>query len=374
MHILMISNEFPPSIGGVQTHVFELSRSLVSLGHTVEVVTRKKSDQTAVHEILEGVKVHRLPLPKSHWLYDLVLSRALKEKVRNQKVDLIHVHGTRPLNACRGLSVPVIFTNHTSSFLKRLRKGKRVRQKMARQLGTVDYVIAPSHDRAQATQQAGFTGPLIELTNGVDLDRFSPGKSVYRENLRLPDSAFVVLFSGRLHPIKGIKYLAEALEQLNLPELHLLVAGSGTEKDILESAFHRMNRADQLHFLGSVPNAEIPNVYRAANLLVLPSIEEATSISGLEAMACGLPILGSDVGGIPTIVDDGLTGKLVPKGDSGSLAEELQELVKHPDNCQRMGCEGRRKAEKEFSWEGVAGKTEKVYRTVLERTSLGTPE
>jgi len=361
----MISNEYPPSIGGVQTHVFELSRSLVALGHTVQVVTRKKSQDSPAHEIQDGVTIHRISLPKSHWLYDQILFRKLKRQIRDHNIDLIHVHGTRPLNACRKLHVPVIFTNHTSSFLKRLKKGNRARKKMSRQLDAVAHVIAPSRDRAEATLQAGFRGPLTEITNGVDLERFSPGQSICREKLQLPENAFLALFSGRLHPIKGIKYLAEALEQLDLEELHLLVAGSGPEKSTLSNAFHRIGRTNQVHFLGSVPNSSIPDVYRAADLLLLPSLEEATSISGLEAMACGLPILGSDVGGIPALVEDGVTGRLVPKGNAQAIASTLLEMIKHPDECQLMGSKGRIKAEREFSWSSVAKKTESVYLRVI---------
>lgn len=144
MNILMISNTFPPSIGGVQTHVLELSKALVKIGHNVQVLTRKPDSKTPHRDWIDGVSVERLQLPDSHLLYDWLLRRRIRQTIRALQIDIIHVHGMRPLNACKGVSIPVIFTNHTSSFVKRAQKGEKNRRKMLRQLEVTTTILAVS--------------------------------------------------------------------------------------------------------------------------------------------------------------------------------------------------------------------------------------
>ena len=124
---------------------------------------------------------------------------------------------------------------------------------------------------------------------------------------------------------------------------------------------------DRTIFLGSVANSEMPDLYRAADLSVLPSLAEATSIAGLEAMATGLPLVGTDVGGIPTIIEDKATGLIVPPRDPDAMANALGQLISDADLRRRMGAAARAKVEREFTWPVIVRKTVEVYRACLDR-------
>ena len=361
MKIVMLTNEFPPSIGGVQTHVYELSKALVSLGHELHVVTRWREKSTPRMEIRDGIYVHRITLAKSHWLYDWQLKQYIKKLNRQGKLDILHVHGMRPLKACAGLNIPVVFTNHTSSFLKRVKQDQKLLDKMAVQLDVAKLVLAPSEELADATRQCGYSGPVKFIANGVDTEKFSPGPSNLRGQLGIPQDAFVVAVARRLYEKNGVLYLADAVAQLNHPRLHLVVAGAGTDRETFENTVQTGGIEDRVHMLGGVANTEMPELYRGCNVSVLPSLMEATSIAGLEAMACGLPLIGTNVGGIPAILRHQDNGLLVEPRSPEQLANALNTLILDPSTCAQMGLRSRERATKEFSWETIATQTMTHY-------------
>ncbi|MBW6510034.1 MAG: glycosyltransferase family 4 protein [Desulfuromonadales bacterium] len=366
MNILMLSNEFPPSIGGIQTHVDELSLALSRIGHQVDVVTRLKDKKNAQYEEREGVNIHRIQLATNHFVYDWQISRKIRSLMNSKAVDIVHVHGMRPLAACKNLNLPVVFTNHTSSFLKRVDFGPPIQKKMLKLLRAASLVIAPSQILVDKTIKIGYRKAVHFVSNGVDVDKFSPGESSLRKNLGLLDTDFIILFSGRLHKVKGVDCLAEATKYMALPSLHLVVAGDGDEREHFKNIVIPNIGSTNLHMLGAIPNSEMPNIYRGSNVAVLPSMMEATSISGLEAMACGLPLVASRVGGLPYIVDEGISGLLFKPGSSQELGAALRALYEDRAKMEIMGEKSRQRAVELFSWEIVALKTIDIYQNLIE--------
>jgi glycosyltransferase involved in cell wall biosynthesis len=118
-------------------------------------------------------------------------------------------------------------------------------------------------------------------------------------------------------------------------------------------------------FLGAVANADMPDIYRAADISVLPSLAEATSIAGLEAMACAVPLVGTRVGGIPTILQDGVTGLLIPPRDADALAAAIGRLARDVGLRRNLGAAARQSVELSFSWPRIAARTLAVYEGVL---------
>ncbi|WP_226668119.1 glycosyltransferase family 4 protein [Microbulbifer aggregans] len=364
MNILMVSNEFPPSVGGVQTHVFELSRALVGLGHRVRVLCRHRNKSTAVFERLHGIEVERLALPDNHLIYDWLLGRRLRQLIERDGFELTHVHGMRPLRACSKQKVPTLFTNHTSSFVRRAEQSARTRDKMYRLLAPVSTVLTPSEILAEKTRSIGYTGPVAFIPNGVDNIQFSPGTSDLRARLGIPDDAFVIAIACRLVPVKGVRYLAQAVAEIDDPRLHLVIAGDGDERADIEHILQQKRQSGHAHLLGAVDNTEMPAIYRAANASALPSLMEATSIAGLEAMACGLPMIGSNVGGIPYIVQHESTGLLVEPESSSQLKTAIERLLSQPDNCITMGQLAMGRVAAEFTWRHVAEKVQLHYKKI----------
>lgn len=365
MRIGLVTADFWPNVGGVAAHVVELGRALVQQGHIVHVLTRPLREARLPRSSYEGMHVHRPSLtqlrPFSHW----ALHRWLRDFLRREPLDLLHVHGLRPLRAVRGLPCPIVFTNHTSGFLQRLQRGRFARQRVARMLAAAQLILAPSEELAAATRTLGLGIPVHYIPNGVNPDRFSPVGSSIRERLGISPSAPIVLLARRLVAKNGVCVFAQAVPQFLRPGVRVLFAGDGPERSEVETILDEAGCRGAAIFLGDVPNVEMPTVYRAANLSVLPSFLEATSITGLESMATALPLVGTRVGGIPALIDHERTGLLVDPGSPGQLAAAVNRLLDDPELCRSYGAAARARVEREFAWKVIAQRTAACYEQLL---------
>lgn len=361
----MVSNEFPPSLGGVQTHVYELSRALIQNGHQVHVITRKRDKSWPSNEVMDGIMVTRLELPDSHFIYNWKLGRKISKINKKTPFDVIHVHGMQPLKSAVRTNIPVIFTNHTSGFLKRVEQGKLQLIKMRKQLAQCALVLAPSKELIEATQKTGHPGPYSFIANGVDNRKFYPSDSPIRSKLGIPKAAFVVILARRLVEKNGVLFFANALVSLEDPNIHFIIAGDGADGDAFDAIIENAPCASRVHRLGGVLNNDMPNIFRAGDCAVLPSLMEATSISGLEAMSSGLALIGTRVGGIPVIIEDNVTGLLVPPRDPAALACAITQLSTDRVSTNRMGEKAVEKIELEFTWKRIAEKTAEAYNSVI---------
>ena len=145
----------------------------------------------------------------------------------------------------------------------------------------------------------------------------------------------------------------------------MLLVGDGPDRAKLEARVSQLHLRNSVIFAGSVDNSELPEFYADADLVAIPSLNEATSIAGLEAMASGCAIVASHVGGLPEIVDEGKTGFLVPPSDPEQLAEAMRRLLKAADLRAKFGEEARLRIEREFSWDRIAHETTCVYREAI---------
>jgi glycosyltransferase involved in cell wall biosynthesis len=150
------------------------------------------------------------------------------------------------------------------------------------------------------------------------------------------------------------------------PEAVLFLAGDGPETPHLKRLGNELGLGSGLRFLGSVSNADLPPLYKAAWVSILPSLYEAVSLSGLESLACGVPVVGTRVGGIPEIVLDGITGILVPPRSPEALAAAILDLVGNAERRHAMGEEARRLVVREYTWEIIAKRTLEFYGRCME--------
>ncbi len=369
MRIGLLAADFWPNVGGVAAHVVELGRALVDRGHQVHVLSRPLGDAKAPYSTLHGMHVHRPPLvqlrPFSHW----ALHRWLKHFLQKHPLDVLHVHGMRPLPATVGLEIPVIFTNHTSGFLKRMQQGPAAKRRVLKWMKHLQAILAPSEELVEASRSVGVSCPVDFLSNGVDPQRFSPGPSRIREQLGITQEETVVLLARRLVKKNGVVVFAEAASEFMRAGVRLLFAGDGPERNKVESILKSTGCLDAAIFLGNVPNPRMPEIYRAADISVLPSFMEATSITGLESMATGLPLVGTRVGGIPFLIDNGQTGRLVEPGTPRALAAAIRTLIDAPELRKQFGQAARDKVERTFSWNAIAEQTVLHYQRCRRRNA-----
>jgi alpha-maltose-1-phosphate synthase len=312
--------------------------------------------------------------------------------------DIVHSH-TWYANAAGQLAamlhgIPHVVTAHSLEPLRpwkaeQLGGGYRVSSWIERNaLTSADAVIAVSDGMRRDIIRSY---PQLEeqrihvVHNGVDLERWKPARddALVRSLGVDPDRPSVV-FVGRITRQKGLTYLLRAAEQLPTDAQLVLCAGAPDTPDILaeiqEAVSALQERRTGVVWLDRLlTHDELSAVLSAATTFVCPSVYEPLGIVNLEAMACGAPVVGTATGGIPEVVDDGVTGRLVPieQTDDGTgrplnpqrfvddLAATLREVLSDPDAARRMGAAGRSRVERQFGWDRIAQRTLEIYRSLL---------
>ncbi len=363
MNILMISIDYPPAPGGIAAHVYELTKALTRAGHRVAVVTRRRGNEPE-RSAEDGWQVHRVPLRYLALIYGLQLRRFVGKLLPEFRPDLIHIHGMGPLEWYNIKEVPLVYTNHTSGYLKRIKKGGWRRMAMLRRhFRKIDLFLAPSRELLHVP--FAIKAPRRFIANGVDAAKFAfnaEKRRTIRQDLGIGTDDIVAVITRRLVDKNGVIYLARATRFLNNPEIRFIIIGDGPERPAVEAEFAR-NCGSRAIFLGNRSHGEIVDYYSAADFSILPSLLEATSISGLEAMAAGLPLVGTAVGGIPELIRAGVNGYLCRPADPDDLADRINGLL--TADFRAMGKNSRKMVEEQFDWQQIAGKTVDAYRLIL---------
>ncbi len=234
------------------------------------------------------------------------------------------------------------------------------------QLGGADALVGDGWAAAQLPGTIGL--PVTRIAKGVDADRFQPQGPTLREALRLQDRR-VVLTVVRLVPIKRVSLLIDAFARLRarVPPAHLLVVGDGPDGAALRAQAAARGIADAATFIGSVPHRETAAFYRSADVFALSSDFDNSPNAVLEAMASGLPVVATDVGGVREFVDDPMSGAVVARGDAEGLAHALERYLLPSPEARAAAVYNRRKAVSEFSWRTSATQLLDVYRRVMLR-------
>lgn len=402
--VFVTTHEARTSVGGVEQHVANLSATLVRRGVDVWVVVPRFGRVRATQSREDrGVHIEELTyptrlLPVFSWLdrhagggirlafgllaklkYNMI-GKSVARDVVTLSPDIVHQHdflaGLRA-SAIIGRHVPVVLTNHTSEYVL-LRRAPLGRWMAMRALRRFSYIIGPSRDRTPPLPYAEY------VPNGVDLSFFAPPdvetRNTVCKRLDISSTAMVFLCPCRWAPAKGILDLARAAAAVaGNPDLHcsFLFAGNGK---VCYPAYHRQvqevlghAKGVDIRLLGDLSQVELRDVYYVADVTVIPSLHEATSLVALESLACGVPVLATDVGGLPDIVQDGRNGWLVLPGNSAVLKEKIEVLARHPEMIERAQAGARVSVESAFGWDRVADHVVEIYEQMLERYSKSMP-
>ncbi len=364
MNILMVSLDFPPTVGGIAAHVFELARAISNQGHSVSVITRKLSSQKNDFCEIENINVYRLQLRWIAPLYGWQLNRYIHDLLPKIKPDIIHLHGMAPLEGYHVKNIPMVYTNHTSGYLKRIRKGGLRRMALLKRcFKKPDLFLAPSRELLEIPFSINALKHYI--SNGVDDQKYCytpDARITIRQRLGLSDHDIVGILTRRLVKKNGVIHLAEAASHIKNPRLKLLIIGDGPERASIETLLNR-NFKNRFFMLGTKTHDEIIPYYSAADFSILPSLMEATSISGLEAMSARLPLVGTSVGGIPELIKDGENGYLCRPADGKDLAAKIDQLT--ANDLRPLGETSRRSVESQFAWSQIAFQTITLYNKII---------
>ena len=327
--------------------------------------------------IAEGFEVLNL---KRHPGIDWSVARCMGDLVRSQKIDILHAHQYTPFfYAAAGrrlMRTPILFTEHGRHYPDQRKIQRVLANKLL--LHRCDRVISVGRFVKQSlVDYEGFPARRIEtIYNGVDIDRFDwkgnqKLRGAARQALELPSDHQVVLLVARFHPVKDHQLAIRAFARVVSKNRRaiLLLVGDGDGREAIENLVQALGINDNVRFLGL--QSDIPQIMAAADVFMLSSLSEGISVTLLEAMASGLPVAATNVGGNGEVVMEGKTGLLSPRGNSEILSRNLMALLGNVNMRMSMGQAAQQRVRKCFTQEQMHSRYASLYQEMLENHVTG---
>ena len=383
--------------GGMNIYVVESAERMAAMGVSVDIFTRRHSpDLPDIVELSPGVRVRHLNIGANSATKEELpalipnLSDAFSAVLEGEKYDVIHSHywisGKVAMPIAKKFGIPLAHTMHTMARVKNmnLAEGERP-EPMIRVQGETQVVAAADALIANTDAEAASLVSLYEacpdnvsvVSPGVDLYTFTAGngRKAAREAIGLPQDAHILAFVGRIQPHKGPEVLIRAVAEMLSHSPHLRpklitiimggASGSGLgEVERLKDLVSWLNISDVVRFENPVPRAQIPQWYRAADLVCVPSYSESFGLVALEAQACGTPVVATAVGGLRTAVADGISGVLVDGHDPRAWSSVLARLIQEPQRRVLLSM-GAIEHASHFGWDATARGTLDIYDRII---------
>jgi glycosyltransferase involved in cell wall biosynthesis len=383
MKVAIVAPYFYPHPGGVEVYAYNIARQLTrSYGWEVVVITSGAHSGKTKVITQDGMKIYSLSYSfrVSNTPMRFGWRRELRRIFDLEKPDVINAHTPVPVLAdmaerVRG-RIPFVLTCH-NDLVKDGFPLKQValainRSLTHRTLRKADQIITTSeHYAKQSPYLRTHAGKVSIVPPGVDIDRFNPQVSGERIQ-KAYNGKRILLFVGGINKSQQHKGLHDLITAFGCvhqqhPDTALVVVGKGNGQAMYEAAARDASVGDAVHFTGYVPDEELPEYQAAATALVLPStnMSEGFGMVLLEASASGKPVIGTLVGGIPYAVEDGQTGLLVASRDPQALAEAIASLLANKKLAGKLGEQGAKRAAEQFSWQSLAGQTDRVLKRAL---------
>lgn len=412
MRVIQVPRRFVRSDwGGTETVILETCRSLLALGHHTEIYC-PRALSTRDHEVIGGISVTRFGYlypylglseaaraqmdRKGGNLFSFPLMRGLR---RFPQLDLIHLHTGKRLGAigryvAAQRKLPYVISLHggvydvpageaqtwTAPAGGTFEWGKVLGWWVGarRVLDDAAAIICVGRKELNEAQKRHPNQTVVHLPNGVDARRFAGGDGGgFRLRRGIPADAFVILIVGRIDPQKNQLLAVRLLAELrrSQPNAHLVLIGPVTNADYdaaLSKEIAALDLDGNVTLIRGLETSDpdLVNAYHAADLFLLPSVHEPFGIVILEAWAAGLPVVASNVGGVPSFVSDGENGCLFPSGDLAALLATVRDLIANPDRRCTLAGSGRKKAAEEFGWDRITQRLVGIYEEAIRANSL----
>lgn len=363
--------------GGAERHILNLTTAMKK--DMVEVSVCCLFADPFVKVAREaGIRSHSVPMRHK---MDFGIVTKLRDLIIEEEIDIVHTHGVRAnlvgRLAARMAGVETVVTTVHSLLTQDYpdlfsRLANNFIEKASRGLTT--HFIAVSGGLQKALVQQGIPEKKITVIyNGLnpDLFRIEGSAGLWRQKAGFSPGVPLVAIVGRLHPVKGHRYFLRAAAEIlkERTDVHFLVVGCGPERDSLEEYTGKLGISDHVTFTGFV--SDVSELMPDLNLLIVPSLWEGFGLTALEAMAVGVPVVATSVGGLPEIVDHGTTGLLVPPADEAGLTRGIVWMLDHPQEAVEMAAAAKEVVEQKFSASAMARRTEDLYRRLLEKEQDG---
>ncbi len=372
----------PPMYGGAGAQALSLAKELTKNGFDVSALTARLDPSHPRHEIFDGVNILRLGSPRPRRLASLLffLNAAWQVFRRRREIEVVHLHGAYMgiipvLFVAKRFGIPCVVkmssmgTDDTESIGRR-----RFGACLLRSLSSADAVVGISRELSASYRRSGLPPHrLVEIPNGVDTNRFRPTAEDERRHLKrklgLSENGPMVVFTGVVRIRKGIDTLVSAWRMVvqKHSDASLVLVGpiDEIESTARTTLLRRLEESPGTVVTGFKP--EVEDYLRAADIFVLPTRMEGLSNALIEAMACALPSIASNIGGNADLVDDGETGILVDVDDSEEWGRRICELIDDPEAGKQIGNRAREKMVAGFSIETTAKRYNDLYGSLKAR-------
>jgi len=380
LKILFATPFFYPDLryGGSATAAYNVLKELSRRRHDITVLTTVVGDMatppTVIREV-DGIKVHYL---KGYFEGAFLSQYLLRSLLEQPRPDLVHVNNYRNFPSdivslwAHKRSIPTVVSAngciYAYRYMPSFPRTKRLLYRLhdtfvSTPIRKTTIALAVSYAEAKHYEEFGVPSERIRIVpNGIDLERFSPRASMSPLTSESGPGSDSIGYVGRLDPIKGLLTLLKAFETVSLktPGCKLTLVGPdfGMRRTLMSVVDRR--RLSGVTFLGPVSYDRLPDIYRALDVVVTPSLFEIFGMSSLEAMACGKPVVSTRVGGMSDLIQEGYNGYLVESEDDEALASRVNYLLQHKDSARRLGENARKKA-LEYGIAHTAELTESAY-------------
>ena len=363
MKIALLTYTFPPKwLSGTEVATYNIAKYLAKRGHSVHVITSRDKGLPQIED-KDGFQIHRTKFFRIKYLGRIIFWAKIVKILKNIDPDIVHSQmigmGVPALAAKKLFGIPYIIWGRGSDVYL-TRKYERLFLKPV--LKKADAVIALTEQMKEKIGEF-YERDAFVIPNGINLEEYAGlSKENLRAELQFGRSDKVIIYIGRLSPVKGVEYLIRAMRLVKdkEPDAKLMLIGDGSEKEKLKSIIKKLNLEHLVMHLPQLPNQNIPKYAVASDVLVLPSLSEGFPMTILEAMASGLPIVSTKVSGLPEIVKEGKNGFLVEPGNPEQLADKILLLLKD-DGVRATMSANNKESVKQYGWETVIGKLEKIY-------------
>ncbi len=371
MRVLLLYKDYYPVVGGIENNIRLLARGLRERGLDARVLVTNTGTATT-REAVDGVPVTRTG--RQAHILSTPISLAYFTELRRQapSADLVHLHTPYPpaelAQLLLGRSKPAVITYH-SDIVRQRRTGKLYAPLLRKVLQRAALVAASSPVYIESSPFLRNVRTKCRVIHyGIETERFAETEQVRGDAQRLRrnyDDLPLLLFIGRLRHYKGVDVLIRAMHRI---KARLLIIGTGPMQEAWQNLAQAEGLVDKVFFLGDASERESLAARYAAELFVLPSTNraEALGIVQLEAMACGMPVVCTELGtGTSYVNRNGVTGVVVSPNDPQALAAAINRLLVSPALRAKMGAEGRRRVREAFSFHSMIDSTIAFYQEAL---------
>lgn len=361
MKIALLVSLFPPKwLAGTEIATYNLADHLAQRGHEVHVITSHDDGLPYLSEE-NGFYIHRIAWSKIRLIGIVAFWIKICLMIWKIKPDIFQcqslLSGIPAWMTQKFLNIPYVVWGRGSDIYL---PGRFTRITSKIILQNADAALALTENMKQRMQEI-CDRRISVVPNGIDLERFkisSDGET--------GGNSKNIIFVGRLYPVKGVQYLIEAMAIIHrkMPNVKLIIVGDGVERSRLKELVKRLDLKGCIQFAGQIQQERIPLFMHQANIFAISSFSEGFPVVLLEAMAAGLPIVATNVGGIPEIVEEEVNGYLVNTKSPDEIANKIQILLQNNEMREEISANNREKA-KLYSWDKVALKVEKEYQRVI---------